>query len=88
MRAEIMRQMRAGQTDDEIDNFFAQRYGQQVLLNPSGTGFASLVWIVPVVVVAVGSMGVGLAVTRRSSRRRRGRRERRGPGAGGTRPHR
>jgi cytochrome c-type biogenesis protein CcmH len=65
MRAEIMRQMRAGQSDDEIYNYFADRYGQQVLLNPSGSGFASLVWIVPVVVVAVGLMGVGLAVTRR-----------------------
>jgi cytochrome c-type biogenesis protein CcmH len=65
MRAEIMRQMRAGKSDDEIYNYFADRYGQEVLLNPSGSGFASLVWIVPVVVVAVGLMGVGLAVTRR-----------------------
>jgi cytochrome c-type biogenesis protein CcmH len=65
MRAEILRQMRAGQSDDEIYNYFADRYGQEVLLNPSGSGFASLVWIVPVVVVAVGLMGVGLAVTRR-----------------------
>jgi cytochrome c-type biogenesis protein CcmH len=65
MRAEIMKQMRAGQSDDEIYNYFADRYGQAVLLNPSGSGFASLVWIVPVVVVAVGLMGVGLAVTRR-----------------------
>jgi cytochrome c-type biogenesis protein CcmH len=65
MRAEIIRQMRAGQTDDEIFNYFADRYGQQVLLNPSGSGFASLVWIVPVVVIALGLLGVGVAMTRR-----------------------
>jgi cytochrome c-type biogenesis protein CcmH len=65
MRADIMRQMRAGQTDDEIFNYFADRYGQQVLLNPSGSGFASLVWIVPIVVIAVGLMGVVMAMTRR-----------------------
>jgi cytochrome c-type biogenesis protein CcmH len=59
MRDEIRRQMAAGRTDDEIFTFFADRYGPQVLLNPSGSGLSSLVWILPVVVVGVGLVGLG-----------------------------
>lgn len=61
MRSEIRAQMRKGRTDDEILTFFADTYGQRVLLNPSGEGVASLVWIVPVVFAGLGVVGLGLA---------------------------
>jgi cytochrome c-type biogenesis protein CcmH len=64
MRDEIRRQMAAGRSDDEIFTYFADRYGPRVLLNPSGSGLASLIWIVPVVVVGLGLLGVGYVVTR------------------------
>ncbi|MFM7068083.1 MAG: cytochrome c-type biogenesis protein CcmH [Actinomycetes bacterium] len=51
-REEIDRQMRQGRTNDEILNYFAQRYGRQVLETPPATGLGALVWIVPVVAVA------------------------------------
>ena len=51
-RDEIRSQMRAGRTDDEILNFFADRYGQEVLLTPPSSGLGGLVWIIPVVAVA------------------------------------
>lgn len=59
MREEIRSQMREGRTDDEILSFFADRYGQRVLLNPSSEGVASLVWIVPVVAAGLGVVGLG-----------------------------
>lgn len=50
-RDEIRDQMAAGATDDEILNFFVDRYGQEVLLTPPSGGVAGLVWIIPVVAV-------------------------------------
>ena len=51
-REEIRQQMRSGRTDDEILNFFVDRYGQEVLLTPPSSGVAGLVWVIPVVAVA------------------------------------
>ncbi|HPU38533.1 MAG TPA: cytochrome c-type biogenesis protein CcmH [Microthrixaceae bacterium] len=51
-REEIRKQMRQGGTDDEILNFFADSYGQEVLLTPPSSGIGGLVWVVPVVVAA------------------------------------
>ena len=63
-RDEIRSQMRAGKTDDEILNYFADRYGQDVLLNPPTTGFGAAVWILPVVVVAGALVGLWLTFRR------------------------
>ena len=51
-REEISNQMARGRTDDEILSFFADSY-PGVLLNPPSTGVGALVWVVPVVVVAL-----------------------------------
>jgi cytochrome c-type biogenesis protein CcmH/NrfF len=64
MRGLIKRQMRAGNTDDEILTYFADRYGSRVLLTPSASGLGALIWIVPVVVVAVAACALGLAFAR------------------------
>jgi cytochrome c-type biogenesis protein CcmH len=60
-RAEIQSQMATGRSDDEILNFFADRYGQEVLLTPPASGVGGLVWILPV--VAVAAAGLALAST-------------------------
>jgi len=65
MRAEISRQMSQGKTDDEIATYFVDRYGQRVLLNPSGTGFVGVVWIAPVIVVGIGVVGLAFVFRRR-----------------------
>lgn len=69
MRAEIRSQMDRGRTDAEILDFFAERYGERVLLNPSGDGVASLVWVIPV--VGAGLAAAGLATVFAASARRR-----------------
>ena len=63
-RQEIDRQMRQGRTDDEILNYFAQRYGRQVLETPPSSGLGALVWIVPVL-AAAGAVLVLAATFRR-----------------------
>lgn len=57
-RAEIAKQMSAGSSDDEILDFFSQRYGQEVLLTPPSSGLGGLVWIVPVVAVAAAALAL------------------------------
>ena len=44
----------AGWTDDEIYDFFAASYGEQVLLDPPWTGWGIGLWSLPVVALAVG----------------------------------
>ncbi|HEX2575803.1 MAG TPA: cytochrome c-type biogenesis protein CcmH [Aquihabitans sp.] len=48
----------AGNSDEEIRDFVASRYGRGVLLDPSGEGFGALVWGLPVAgaVVAVAAL--------------------------------
>ena len=54
----IRERIEKGNTDEEIRDFIASRYGRDVLLDPSGRGFGALVWALPVVValVAVGGL--------------------------------
>ena len=59
-REAIAEQMAKGSTDDEILNFFADRYDQEILLTPPASGVGSLVWVVPVVaLVGAGVLLVG-----------------------------
>jgi cytochrome c-type biogenesis protein CcmH len=71
-REEIRNRMEQGDTDDEILNYFASSYGQEVLLTPPASGIGGLVWIVPVVVVA----GAALLLVGTFRRWRREREER------------
>jgi len=48
-----------GLTDDEIRRFLTQQYGEEVDARPPRSGFASVVWIVPVIAVVVGGVWLG-----------------------------
>ncbi|CAB4599295.1 unannotated protein [freshwater metagenome] len=54
IRRQIAEQVQQGQTDDEIRSFYAAKYGQAILLTPSAAGVNVLVWILPIVALAVG----------------------------------
>lgn len=56
----IADRLAAGNSDEEIRDFIASRYGSDVLLDPSGEGFGALVWAVPVAaaLVAVGALAL------------------------------
>ncbi len=54
MRQIIRDKLADGESENDISQFFVDRYGIQVLASPPTTGFTSLVWIVPPVVLGIG----------------------------------
>jgi len=67
IRAQIAEDIQTGKTDDEIRAFFVGRYGESILLTPSASGINALVWLLPVVALAV-AIGFLVIVFRRWSR--------------------
>ncbi len=59
IRQFISDEVTAGGTDDQIRDRLVDAYGVTVLLNPPADGVAALVWILPVVLVTVGSVVLG-----------------------------
>lgn len=49
MRLVICEQLQQGKTDQEILNYFAQRYGDQIVWSPPWQGFSLLIWLVPII---------------------------------------
>jgi cytochrome c-type biogenesis protein CcmH len=66
MRAKIRELIRQGRSDDEVLAFFADRYGDYILLEPRKEGFGLAAYLLPM--LAVLSAGVFLAL---AARRRR-----------------
>ena len=65
IREQIRSDIAAGRDDDAILSRLASGpYGDDILLNPPRSGFAGLVWIVPVAVVLVAFAGLALAFRR------------------------
>ena len=67
IRAEIKEQVDQGRSDSEIRAYYEEQYGQWVNLNPSASGFDSLVWITPFLVVGIALGGLTLAFSRRKA---------------------
>ena len=64
VRREIAERIDDGQSDDEIRDYFASSFGEEILLTPPRSGIGSLVWIVPVVALVAGGAGLTLAFRR------------------------
>ena len=64
IRAEIARRLEGGESEDEIRTYLVSRFGEEILLTPSSSGVTALVWILPVVAVALGAAGLYLAFRR------------------------
>ena len=64
VRREITERIETGETDDQIRDYFASTFGEELLLTPPRSGVGALVWIVPVVAMVVGSAGLVLAFRR------------------------
>ena len=64
IRKEIAEQVQQGQTDEQIRRYYAAKYGEAILLTPSATGINALVWILPVVALALAMAGLGIAFRR------------------------
>ena len=65
IRNQVARDVSAGQlTDEQIIGNIADRFRAQVLLVPRATGFDSLVWVIPMVVLACALGGLFVAFRR------------------------
>ncbi len=58
LRDIIAEQVAAGMTNAEIEDYFAARYGDQILLDPSRGGWALALWLVPLAAAAVGAVAI------------------------------
>ena len=64
IRADLQRRTAAGESDARIRQVYVDRYGESILLKPSGRGFGVLVWGLPVLAVALAATGLGFAFAR------------------------
>jgi cytochrome c-type biogenesis protein CcmH len=70
IRTEIAARLRRGETPAEVRAYFVSRFGQAVLLSPSGQGIDLLVWIAPAILLAAGFSILGFTLAKWSRRRR------------------
>ena len=54
IRAIIRQQIQAGQSDQQIIQYFSDRYGEQIVWSPPWWGFSLLAWLVPIVLLLGG----------------------------------
>lgn len=54
MRAHIRARLTEGWTDEQILQYYVDRYGEAILLNPPKWGFTALIWLGVVAAVALG----------------------------------
>jgi len=64
IRADIKRRIQAGQSDEQIRRAYVDNYGESILLTPQDSGVSLLVWILPIVVLALGATGIVFALRR------------------------
>jgi cytochrome c-type biogenesis protein CcmH len=59
IRTDIAARIAQGQSDDEIRDFFAAKFGEDIILRPKSSGIGGLVWVLPVaaLVAAAGFLG-------------------------------
>jgi cytochrome c-type biogenesis protein CcmH/NrfF len=64
IRADIKRRIKAGQSDEQIRQAYVDTYSESILLTPQDSGVSLIVWILPIVVIALGATGIVFALRR------------------------
>jgi len=64
IRIDVVRRIRAGQTDEQIRDAIVALYGEHVLLTPSNGGIGVVAWGVPIVALVAGAAGIVFALRR------------------------
>jgi cytochrome c-type biogenesis protein CcmH len=59
LRAEIRRQLAAGQSEAQVESALVARYGPSILLEPPAHGLSLAVWAIPLVAAALALVGFG-----------------------------
>lgn len=60
MRTLVREQLQQGKTTPEVLDYFAQRYGEWILLAPPKRGFNLVIWILPFTLLPIGAMVIYL----------------------------
>jgi cytochrome c-type biogenesis protein CcmH len=68
MRQIIRERLAAGESPEQVREYFVQKYGPWILLSPPKEGFNLLVWVAPFAGIAAGLVLVALALRRWSRR--------------------
>jgi cytochrome c-type biogenesis protein CcmH len=70
LRVLVRERLQAGDSDREVRDFLVQRYGEFVLLRPVFGLHTVILWLTPVLVLALGALGVYVARRRRGGEAR------------------
>ncbi len=65
LRVLVRERLKAGDSDGDVRDFVVQRYGEFVLLRPVLGAHTLLLWLTPVLVLALGGLGLYGALRRR-----------------------
>ncbi|TVR73145.1 MAG: cytochrome c-type biogenesis protein CcmH [Sphaerobacteraceae bacterium] len=65
MRRIVQERLDEGYTEDEVYDYFVDRYGVGILRNPPRSGFFLTLWWAPVVGIAIGALVLGTFLTQR-----------------------
>jgi len=69
MMKRIREMLAAGKTEEQVVDYFVQRYGEWALLKPKAKGFNLLVWILPPIGLIAGVLGVASMLQRMAAKR-------------------
>ena len=64
MKALVREQLASGKTEKDVFDYFVQKYGQWILLEPKAEGINLLVYWLPVLFLVIGGGGIVIAVRR------------------------
>ena len=56
MRSVIRQQLQSGRSDQQVIQYFVERYGQQIVWSPPWQGFTLLAWLVPITLLLGGTV--------------------------------
>ena len=68
MRDLVLKKLRQGETKEEVLQYFASKYGERVLAEPTKGGFNRMLWLLPFVIVVVAVALISLLMRRWSTR--------------------
>ena len=66
MKSVIRSQLSEGKTDQEIIDYFVQRYGEEVLASPPKSGSTLIAWITPVIVLILITLVISIRLIKKS----------------------
>jgi cytochrome c-type biogenesis protein CcmH len=64
MRTLVREQLAAGRSEAEVFDYFVQKYGQWILLEPKAEGFNLVVYLLPLGFIVLGGAGLMFAIKR------------------------